>query len=93
MRESVYCIPIWYHDAMTTQIAVRLPEELVDELDTLIAAGLDTSRASVVEEALRRELRRRLWEREVQRLVATGDTYADLAGMHEFALGTAAQAD
>ena len=78
---------------MTTQIAVRLPEELVDELDTLIAAGLATSRVSVVEEALRRELRRRLWEREVERLIATGDTYEDLAGMHEFALGTAAQAD
>jgi Arc/MetJ-type ribon-helix-helix transcriptional regulator len=78
---------------MTTQIAVRLPDELVDELDTLIAAGRDTSRASVVEEALRRELRRRLWELEVERLIVTGDTYEDLAGMHEFALGTQVQAD
>ena len=68
---------------MTTQIAVRLPDELVDELDTLIAAGRDTSRVSVVEEALR----------EVEKLIASGDTYEDLAGMNEFAFGTAVLAD
>jgi metal-responsive CopG/Arc/MetJ family transcriptional regulator len=78
---------------MTTQIAVRLPDELVGELDSLIAAGGDTSRSSVVEAALRRELRRRLWVLEVEKLIARGDTYEDLAGMHEFALGTQAQAD
>lgn len=43
-----------------------------------MATGRETSRATVVEAALRRELRRRLWEREVERLVATGDTYEDL---------------
>ncbi len=78
---------------MTTQIAVRLPDELVGELDALIAAGGDTSRASVVEAAVRRELRRRLWELEVEKLIARGDTYEDLAGMHEFALGTQVLAD
>jgi Predicted transcriptional regulators containing the CopG/Arc/MetJ DNA-binding domain and a metal-binding domain len=49
---------------MTTQIAVRLPEEMVSELDKLIATGEATSRASVIEQALRRELRRYLYERE-----------------------------
>lgn len=78
---------------MTTQIAVRLPDELVGELDTLIAAGGDTSRASVVEAALRRELRRRLWELEVEKLIAGGDTYEDLAGMQEFALAPQVLAD
>ncbi len=56
-------------------------------------AGRDTSRASVVEAALRRELRRRLWKREVEKLIASGDTYEDLAGMNEFAFGTAVLAD
>ena len=92
-RIERHCIQIWNLGAMTTQIAVRLPDELVDELDTLIAAGRDTSRVSVVEEALRRELRRRLWEREVEKLIASGDTYEDLAGMNEFAFGTAVLAD
>ena len=56
-------------------------------------AGRDTSRTSVVEAALRRELRRRLWKREVEKLIASGDTYEDLAGMNEFAFGTAVLAD
>lgn len=43
---------------MSTQIAVRLPDALVADLDALIAKGEVKSRASVVERALRRELRR-----------------------------------
>jgi len=49
---------------MSTQITVRLPEDLVELLDALVAAGLARSRASVVERALERELRRELAERD-----------------------------
>jgi len=42
---------------------------------------------------LRRELRRRLWELEVEKLIAGGDTYEDLAGMQEFALAPQVLAD
>ena len=51
---------------MSTQIAVRLPDAMVQELDKLVAEGAAPSRASVVEEALRRELRRYLYEREAR---------------------------
>lgn len=43
---------------MTTQIAVRLSESLVTALDRLVSSGRARSRASVVEAALERELRR-----------------------------------
>ena len=56
---------------MSTQIAVRLPDEMVSELDELIATGEATSRASVIEQALRRELRRYLYEREAKILAST----------------------
>lgn len=43
---------------MTTQIAVRLPDDMVRFLDQLVARGQAPSRASVVERALAREFRR-----------------------------------
>lgn len=43
---------------MTTQIAVRLPDDMVQFLDQLVAHGQAPSRASVVERALAREFRR-----------------------------------
>ena len=49
---------------MTTQITVRLPDELVAFTDQLVASGRARSRASVVERALERELRRALAERD-----------------------------
>lgn len=51
---------------MSIQIAVRLPDHMVSELDDLIASGEASSRASVIEQALRRELRRYLYEREAR---------------------------
>lgn len=58
---------------MSTQIAVRLPESMVEELDSLIAAGEAPSRASVIEQALRRELRRHLAERDLRILESAGE--------------------
>jgi Arc/MetJ-type ribon-helix-helix transcriptional regulator len=51
-------IPIRYYFGMTKQIAVRLPEDLVDFLDELVASGDEASRASIVIRALKREKRR-----------------------------------
>ncbi|GAB3624171.1 hypothetical protein GCM10027418_22550 [Mariniluteicoccus endophyticus] len=43
---------------MTTQIAVRLPDELVSFLDRSVADGLVSSRAALVSRAIEREMRR-----------------------------------
>lgn len=43
---------------MTTQIAVRLPDDIVQYIDGEIAAGTATSRAAVVLRALQRDRRR-----------------------------------
>ncbi|NQW71766.1 MAG: ribbon-helix-helix protein, CopG family [Actinobacteria bacterium] len=69
---------------MSTQIAVRLPDELVAELDSLVQSGEEPSRASIVEMALLRELRRRVWAREVAILTAHGSTYEDLEGLDAY---------
>ena len=58
---------------MSTQIAVRLPDAMVQELDKLIAEGAAPSRASVIEDALRRELRRYLAERDIRILEQAGE--------------------
>ena len=51
-------IPIRYHNGMSKQIAVRLPDDLVDFMDNLVIEGQETSRASIVARALKRERRR-----------------------------------
>ncbi|MEA2217874.1 MAG: hypothetical protein QOJ35_500 [Solirubrobacteraceae bacterium] len=43
---------------MSKQIAVRLPDDIVDFVDTLIKDGKASSRATVVTRALERERRR-----------------------------------
>lgn len=43
---------------MTTQIAVRLPDEMVRFLDESVAEGRASSRAALVAAALEREMRR-----------------------------------
>ncbi|WP_309647917.1 ribbon-helix-helix domain-containing protein [Nocardioides sp.] len=47
---------------MSTQIAVRLPDEMVAFLDRGVAAGKATSRAALVAAALEREMRRQAAE-------------------------------
>jgi Arc/MetJ-type ribon-helix-helix transcriptional regulator len=42
---------------MSTQIAVRLPDDVVDFVDHLVAEGRATSRAAVIARALERERR------------------------------------
>lgn len=47
---------------MSTQIAVRLPEEMVAFLDKAVADGKATSRAALVSAAVEREMRRQAAE-------------------------------
>jgi Arc/MetJ-type ribon-helix-helix transcriptional regulator len=51
---------------MTTQIAVRLPDEIVAYLDQQVASGHAPSRAAVVTRALERERRRDVAERDAR---------------------------
>jgi metal-responsive CopG/Arc/MetJ family transcriptional regulator len=73
---------------MSTQIAVRLPDELVAELDSIVRSGQEPSRASIVEQALIRELKRRGWAKEVEVLIAHGSTYEDLDGLDDYLRGS-----
>jgi len=54
----------------TTQIAVRLDDKYVAFLDEEVKAGKARSRAELVESALEREIRRRLYEAEVAQVLA-----------------------
>ncbi|HEY9497231.1 MAG TPA: YlcI/YnfO family protein [Intrasporangium sp.] len=69
---------------MSKQIAVRLPEHMVEQIDTLVSDGAVPSRAALVQSALERELRRRIYEHEVETLLALKaagkpDEFAELA--------------
>ncbi len=57
---------------MSTQIAVRLSDSLVVALDRVVASGRARSRASLVEAALERELRRLAAEADAETLRAVG---------------------
>ena len=57
---------------MTTQIAVRLPDELVSYVDGLVSAGAG-SRAAVVAKALTLYQRQLRAEQDARILEATGD--------------------
>ncbi len=65
---------------MTTQIAVRLPDEMVAFLDRCVASGRATSRAALVTSALEREMRFQAAWRDVEVLnrVGTSDDLDDL---------------
>ena len=72
---------------MSKQITVRLPDELVDFMDQLVATDKATSRASVVARAMERERRRELAARDLAILTEHGD-YPDLEGLAPTAAGT-----
>ena len=57
---------------MSTQIAVRLPDEMVAFLDRSVAAGKVSSRAALVASAVEREMRRLAAEEDAQILRAHG---------------------
>jgi len=57
---------------VTTQIAVRLPDEMVAFLDRSVAAGDVPSRAALVGAAIEREMRRRAAARDARILSQRG---------------------
>ena len=57
---------------MSKQIAVRLPQDLVDFVDELVQHGQADSRAVVVRRALERERRRSIAARDAQILAGAG---------------------
>ena len=59
---------------MSTQIAVRLPDEMVAYLDRLVAAGRAPSRAALVAAAVEREMQ----DEQVLRDRGAGDDLDDL---------------
>jgi Arc/MetJ-type ribon-helix-helix transcriptional regulator len=72
---------------MSTQIAVRLPDDLVAFVDDLVSHGDAPSRAAVVSRALERERRRKVAQRDAVILAGVGkDT--DLDSLAEFAAAT-----
>lgn len=83
---NTYAVPFCYHYGMSKQIAVRLPDELVDFVDEIVGSGAGRSRAAVVTQALERERRRALATRDAQILARTGPD-PELAGLAEHAVG------
>lgn len=59
---------------MSTQIAVRLPDEMVAFLDRAVAEGRAPSRAALVASAVEREMRRLLAEHDAAILRHHGST-------------------
>ena len=57
---------------VSTQIAVRLPDELVAYVDAAVAAGRVKSRAELVARLIERDARRQRAEQDLQRLTARG---------------------
>jgi Arc/MetJ-type ribon-helix-helix transcriptional regulator len=77
---------------MSKQIAVRLPDELVDFVDGIVGSGAERSRAAVVIRALERERRRAVAARDAEILARSGPD-PDLAGLAEYAAGLSSDLD
>ncbi len=71
---------------MSKQIAVRLPDALVDFIDNVVSRGDERSRAAVVTKALEREQRRRTAAADAEILKRSGPD-PELAGLADFAVG------
>lgn len=76
-RYGMQSATVW---GMTTQIAVRLPDEMVRFLDDSVAAGVGSSRAAVVTGALEREIRRQAALKDA-RILAEAGAADDLDGL------------
>lgn len=72
---------------MTRQIAVRLPDELVEFVDQLVEQGQAASRAAVVAHALDQERRQAIAARDAA-ILARSEPDPDLDGLAEFASRT-----
>lgn len=77
---------------MSTQIAVRLDDELVAFVDEVVGSGAQRSRAAVVTRALQRERRRVAASRDAEILAATGAD-PELEGLADHAASVALDLD
>ena len=77
---------------VSIQIAVRLPDATVRELDELVASGQAPSRASVIERALAREFRRLMAARDAAILAEAGAD-PDMDALADFAARTRLDVD
>ena len=84
MTSVVTRIPKRYRNGMTIQIALRLPDDLVEFIDEVVASGRFESRAALVTRELRRFQRRVVAERDAEIYRVEGD-YPDLVGLAEWA--------
>lgn len=66
---------------MSTQIAIRLPDELVEHLDHQVRNGVAGNRTELIRRLLTRELRRADIEAELAVLAQPWDDSDDLAGL------------
>jgi len=71
---------------MSTQIAVRLPDDTVAFLDRLVAEKKAASRAEIIARVLERERRREMAARDAAILAESGED-PDLAGLIRYMTG------
>jgi Arc/MetJ-type ribon-helix-helix transcriptional regulator len=71
---------------MSKQIAVRLPDELVEFVDEVVGSGQGASRAAVVIRALERERRRMFAMRDAEILASVGPD-PEFEGLAGYAAG------
>lgn len=71
---------------MTKQIAVRLPDDIVEFIDRLVGEGVESSRAAVVAKAIEHERRRERAVRDVQ-ILTNSVTSDDLDELAKYAAG------
>jgi predicted transcriptional regulator len=69
---------------VSIQIAIRLPDDTVHQLDELVATGQAPSRASVIERALAKEFRRLIAARDAAILAGAGRD-ADMDNLASYA--------
>ena len=74
-------------DLVSIQIAVRLPDSTVEQLDRLVADGSASSRASVIERALAREFRRLIAARDAA-ILASSKPDPDMDSLAGYSLRT-----
>lgn len=77
---------------MSRQIAVRLPDDVVDFIDRMVGEGRESSRAAVVARAVERERRRELAVQDA-RILAEAAADDDLDDLAKYAASTPVDVD
>ena len=86
MSWDAFCgAPTGYACGMSTQIAIRLPDELVAHLDDQVRKGAAGNRTELIRSLLAREMHRADLEAELEILAQPWDDPDDLAGLAAWA--------